>query len=188
MRIPPWIWVGGGAALIWGLSRTQNVQSIITQGEDTVTAALAGWKSVQDGPVWVPILNAAEQQYNLPTDLLARIAYQESHFRPDIITGATVSPAGALGLMQLMPQYFKTVQVPRPYSADDTSAQINEAAQLLSNLYNQFQDWGLAVAAYNDGAGNIQAFISGTKAMPAETQTYVSNILADVPLPTTLQA
>src|SRR5271167_4222346 len=74
---------------------------------DAIVSTTVGWKNAGDGPIWIPDLNAAEGMYNIPTDLLARIAYQESHFRNDIITGATASPAGALGLMQLMPQYFQ---------------------------------------------------------------------------------
>ena len=94
---------------------------------DVIVSATAGWKNVGEGPQWIPALNAAEVQYGLPTDLLARIAYQESHFRTDIITGATPSPAGALGLMQMMPQYFDSVRVPRPFTPDDTANQINQA-------------------------------------------------------------
>ncbi len=145
-------------------------------------AAFTGWKAVQQGPVWVPVLNTTESEYGIPTDLLARIAYQESHFRPDIITGTKVSPAGALGLMQLMPQYFASVQRPRPYSAADTVAQISEAAQLLQQLYSRFGDWALAIAAYNDGAGNVNQYIAGNRALPKETTDYVAAVLADVPV------
>ena len=64
------------------------------------------WKEVDEGPKWVPILNQTEVTYGIPTDLLARVAYQESHFRPDIISGSTRSPAGAVGIMQLIPKWF----------------------------------------------------------------------------------
>lgn len=149
---------------------------------EDVQAALEGWKTVGDGPAWVPVLNAAEVGYGLPQDLLARIAYQESRFRPDVITGATVSSAGALGLMQLEPKYFTTVQGARPFTPDDTRAQIAQAAQLLAGLYSHFADWTLAVAAYNDGQGDIDAYLAGTHPLPAETQKYVAQVTADVPL------
>jgi soluble lytic murein transglycosylase-like protein len=147
-----------------------------------VTAAIAGWKNVQAGPTWVPVLNSAEQQFGIPPDLLARMAYQESHFRPEIIDGTKASPAGALGLMQLMPQYFNTVRVAVPFQPADTVAQIQQAAQLLVGLMNHFNDWTLAVAAYNDGQGNIDQYVAGTRALPAETSNYVADVLADVPL------
>lgn len=180
-----WLGLGGAVALYLYLNR-QQVTGDAQSGVEDVQAALEGWQSVGAGPTWVPILTAAENEYGLPPMLLSRIAYQESRFRPDVITGATASPAGALGLMQLMPQYFTSVQVPLPFSQSDTQAQIGQAAGLLVQLFNHFQDWGLAIAGYNDGQGNIDAFVAGSRAMPAETQNYVSQVLADVPLQTSL--
>jgi soluble lytic murein transglycosylase-like protein len=188
-------WVAGGIGLIYLISRTQTAQNIATSGEDIVTATLSGWKSVEQGPYWVPILNSIEQANNLPADLLARIAYQESRFRqtiiegpnPDPIVGTNVSSAGALGLMQLMPQYFTTVQRPTPFSQQDTLDQANQAAQLLANLYAHYGDWGLAVMAYNDGQGNIDAYVAGTKALPQQTINYFNQVTADVPIATNVQ-
>lgn len=180
------LYVLGGAGVLWLLTRNQTVQgaveSVVESGVDTVQAAISGWQAVKQGPQWIPVINAAENQTGLPPNLLARMAYQESHFRPEIIDGTQASSAGALGILQLMPQYFASVRVPRPFSAADTAAQIQEAAQLLWNLYRHYQDWGLAVAAYNDGQGNVDAYVAGTRALPAETVSYVSQVLADVPL------
>jgi soluble lytic murein transglycosylase-like protein len=147
---------------------------------DAIVSSTIGWKNAGDGPLWVPALNAAEVQFGIPADLLARIAYQESHFRTDIISGAVASPAGALGLMQLMPQYFASVRVPRPFSASDTLAQIQEAGQLLANDYASLQDWSQAVAAYNAGLSTIQKG-NASAANKAGTAAYVAQILADIP-------
>lgn len=153
---------------------------------DAVTAQVAGWANVEDGPTWVPVINQAESAAGIPANLLARMAYEESHFRPDVIDGTTPSSAGALGILQLMPQYFSTVQVPVPFSTSDTVAQITQAAGQLSSLYNSFGDWTLAVAAYNAGAGTVQKYIAGTGSLPAETSAYVADVIADVPVPGTL--
>lgn len=119
------------------------------------------------------LLNAAEDTYGIPRDLLARQAYQESHFRPDIINGTTVSPAGALGLMQIVPAYHPTAD---PLNVP---AAITYAAGFLRSLYNQFGSWALALAAYNAGPGNVAKY--GNTVPPfAETQAYVSSILGDV--------
>lgn len=151
-------------------------------GVEDVEAALTGWKAVGQGNVWVPVLNQAETTYGLPPDLLARIAYQESRFRPEVIDGSVPSSAGALGLMQLMPQYFRSVQGPRPFAYADTYAQIDEAAQLLKSLYSHFSDWTLAIAGYNDGQGNIDQYVAGNRELPAQTQTYVADVIGDVPV------
>ncbi len=183
MKRAHWLWVLlGGSTLAYLLYNRQSVQTLAQSGEDAVTATLTGWESVQQGPYWVPLISGIEPQYAIPPGLLSRIAYQESHFRPDIITGATISSAGALGIMQLMPQYFTSVQRPVPFSNTDSIDQITEAAHLLQSLYAHFQDWGLAVAAYNDGQGNIDQYLAGNRALPSQTSTYVSEVLADVPV------
>src|ERR1700735_1935521 len=112
---------------------------------DMVTAAVSGWQSVGDGPIWVPQLNAAAVQFGIPLNLLARIAYEESHFRTDIINGSTASPAGALGLMQLMPAYYASVRVARPFQASDTLAQIQDAGNALMTNYNALGNWPQAI-------------------------------------------
>lgn len=156
---------------------------------DVVVASTAGWKSVGEGPTWIDSLNAVEQQYGIPTDLLARVAYQESHFRPDIITGAKTSSVGALGMMQLMPQDYASVRVARPFTPADTIAQMDEAAQALVSHYNRFKSWPMALAAYNDGEGNTHAVITGVidpktgkpRVFPKQTTDYLAQVLADVP-------
>jgi soluble lytic murein transglycosylase-like protein len=145
---------------------------------DVITSSVTGWKNAGDGPLWMDALNAAEAQYGIPTDLLARLAYQESHFRHEIITGEKASPAGALGMMQMMPQFYDSVRVPRPFTPDATQAQINQAAQTLAGHYATFHSWPLALAAYNAGAGAVHKY-SGIPPF-AETQNYVQQILSDV--------
>lgn len=140
-----------------------------------LTELVTPWKSAGQASVWLGPLAAAEAAYSIPTDLLARIAYQESRFRQDIITGVTPSSAGALGLMQLMPQYFTSVQVPVPFSTDDTAAQIEQAAAFLASNFQQLGDWKLATAAYNAGVARVK------RSIPASTQQYVAQIVADVP-------
>lgn len=178
-----WLWIAGAGAVGWLLySQRDTVTGAIESGVDTVQAAVSGWASVKDGPLWVPVINAAENLNSIPPNLLARMAYQESHFRPEIIDGSMASSAGALGILQLMPQYFASVRVPRPFSAQDTAAQISEAAGELSRLYGVFQDWAIAVAAYNDGQGNVNRYLAGTRPLPPATLSYVSDVLADVPV------
>lgn len=147
--------------------------------EASVQATVSGWKSVGSAAQWLPTLTATEQGYGMPADLLARVAYQESHFREEIIRGTMVSPAGALGIMQMLPKYFATVNVPVPYTNSDVSNQIEESAQQMESLYQQFGSWQLALAAYNAGAGNVRKY--GGIPPFAETQNYVAQISADVP-------
>jgi soluble lytic murein transglycosylase-like protein len=139
----------------------------------------ADWRNEQQGPIWVPILNLTENRIGLPVDLLARIAYEESHYRDDVIRGTYPSVVGALGIMQLMPKFFTTVRVPIPFNDVDVTNQIDEAGHFLAGMYQATHDWDLAIAAYNAGLGNVRKY-GGIPPFP-ETQKYVADITADVP-------
>ena len=115
-------------------------------------------------------LAAAEKAYGIPEGVLKNIAQTESHFRPDIINGQTRSKAGAVGLMQLLPKYF-------PDAGKDSGKDIDTAAAYLKRLYVQFGDWTKAVAAYNDGPGNVNKVLAGTKQLPDETAKYIKSVL-----------
>jgi len=130
------------------------------------------WLQNKNASKYLPLLNAAEDKYNIPRNLLARQAYQESRFRDDIVDGSTVSPAGALGIMQIVPKYHPDV------NPLDTPAAIDYAAAFMQRLYNQFGTWSLALAAYNAGPGNVKKY-SGIPPF-AETQNYVNQILNDL--------
>jgi soluble lytic murein transglycosylase-like protein len=182
------LWLLGGAVLAWILYNRSGIGSTLESGAETVTAALTGWQAVNDGPVWVPVINQTESAFGIPPNLLARQAYQESRFRTAIIDGTQASPAGALGILQLMPQYFTTVRAPVPFTAANTQAQISEAGKEMARLYGAFADWGLALAAYNDGEANVKDYLAGVRSLPAETQNYVAQVLADVPLASVMTA
>jgi len=171
-QIPTWVWILGGVVLLAALS---------TGGVVVSNYLTAAWMSSSNAQQWAPFLQSIEDQIGLPPGLLARIAYQESRFRDDIISGIKASSAGALGMMQLMPQYFATVRRPIPFSEEDTQDQIVEAATLLANLFNHFQDWTLAVAAYNAGQHAIDKVLANTAPLRPETANYLTQVSADLP-------
>jgi len=117
---------------------------------------------------------AAEANYQIPESLLARVLYQESRFRADIISGQTKSPVGAVGIAQFMPATAREwgVDPLNPESA------IDGAGRYLKWLYDRLGDWPRALAAYNWGIGNVQR--RGLDAAPTETRNYVAQILNDV--------
>ena len=118
---------------------------------------------------YMPYFIQAERQYNLPPNLLVRMAQQESDFNPNAI-----SPAGAEGIMQLIPRFYPGVN-PR-----DPAQAIPAAAQSIAQYYHQFGDWKKALAAYNWGPGNVAQH--GMGSLPAETQHYVASIAGDLHL------
>lgn len=152
---------------------TEKVANVVDAVQNTFDPG--SWAKSANALKYIPYILDTETQLGIPPYLLARIAYQESHFRDDIVNGTVKSPAGAVGLMQLMPQYFANAG---RYWVDD----VYTAGQLLVQLYNRFQDWQLAVAAYNDGQGNVNKYIRGVRQLPQETINYVTDVMADVPL------
>ncbi|MFC5381507.1 transglycosylase SLT domain-containing protein [Aquipuribacter nitratireducens] len=130
-------------------------------------AARPGWAATAGG--LAEAFTAATARYDLPTGLLEAVARRESGMRSD-----AVSPAGAIGLMQLMPGTARELGVdPR-----DPVASIDGAARYLRQQLNAFGTLELALAAYNAGPGNVRRY-DGIPPF-AETHAYVSAILADL--------
>lgn len=126
------------------------------------------------GAAYKGALRAAEIKNGIPANLLARLAWQESRFRDDIIKGRTVSSAGAVGIMQIVPRWHPGV------NPLDPAASIDYAGGFLASLHRQFGTWELALKAYNWGPGNVQAWQAGKKSQPVETMLYSQQILSDI--------
>jgi len=116
------------------------------------------------------LLQAAAGKYGLDPSLVVAVANQESGGNPN-----AVSPAGAQGVMQLMPATAQQFGVTDPF---DPAQNIDAGVRYLAQLMNQFGDPQLALAAYNWGPGNVAKY--GTSNWPAETANYVSSILTKV--------
>jgi len=99
--------------------------------------------------------------------LIRAIIHAESAYQAD-----AVSPKGAQGLMQLMPQTAKMLQVSDPFNPANN---IEGGARHLADLLKQFDgDVTLAAAAYNAGAGAVQKY--GGVPPYDETREYVRRV------------
>jgi hypothetical protein len=84
-----------------------------------------------------------------------------------------VSPAGAQGIAQFMPETAAEMGVDNPF---DPLPAIRASARLLRGLVQQFGNLGLAAAAYNAGPKRIQDWLAKKGKLPQETQGYVRSI------------
>ncbi len=97
-----------------------------------------------------------------------RLLWKESMFDPN-----AVSPVGAQGIAQFMPETAKRRGLADPF--EPTSA-VAASAKFLRDLKNQFGNLGLAAAAYNAGEQRVIDWRAGKGGMPRETQDYVNFI------------
>lgn len=148
----------------------------LSEFADQAVAAVIGWEIPPRGEPYRAAIDGAEIKYGIPHNLLARLLYQESRFREDIVTGAIRSSAGALGIAQFMPQTAAQFGI----DPLDPPAAIDAAGKYLAQLFSQFGSWSLALAAYNFGPGNVAKH--GLVDAPAETRDYVAQITSDVPV------
>ena len=126
------------------------------------------------------------KQEGIPQDLIY-LAQAESGFHP-----LAVSRAGARGIWQFMGARGRGYGLQHNVYLDDRQDPEKStwaAAHHLKDLYNQFGDWYLAMAAYNSGPGTVQAAVKRTgyadfwelyrrNVLPKETRNYVPIILA----------
>lgn len=111
-------------------------------------------------------LDAADRS-GLPAELLKAVAVAESRMNP-----LAVSPAGAQGLMQLIPATARKMGVADPF---DPEQSITGGAGYLADQVARFGDYTLALAAYNAGPGAVDRH--GGIPPYRETRTYVDRVM-----------
>ena len=108
------------------------------------------------------------QKHDVSPHLVKAVITEESCFN-----NKALSPVGAQGLMQLMPDTASWLDVSDPH---DPVQNLSGGIRYLASLQKQFDTVELALAAYNAGPGNVRRY----KGVPpfAETQAYVLNVQA----------
>ena len=115
-----------------------------------------------------PHIDEVSQQYGIDPKLIQAVIHVESNFDPQ-----AVSPKGAQGLMQLMPQTARDLQVSDAFSPKENIDGGTRYLRYLMDIYNQ--DMSLALAAYNAGPEKVNLY----RGIPPyqETKTYVQRVM-----------
>lgn len=127
-------------------------------------------------------------KYGIPEALVYAIVRTESKF-----DSGAVSSAGAVGLMQMLPDTFKWLTDEILFDHFDSGmlydpeTNIRYGTYYLSRLYDRYGRWDLALAAYNGGVGNVDKWLvddsyadgeGGLKRIPfRETRQYVKKVM-----------
>jgi peptidoglycan lytic transglycosylase len=125
------------------------------------------------------IVRGHAKNYDLDPALLAAVIYRESKF-----DARARSASGAIGLMQLLPETAKGIALHTGGSgfvvADlfDPEINVRYGSFYLRRLINKYGDTRLALAAYNAGQANVDAWRAGGKGIAfPETREYVDSVL-----------
>ncbi len=115
---------------------------------------------------FLEVAKAAARKHNIPEDLFLRLVQQESGWN-----AGAVSPKGATGLAQLMPDTARLLRV----DINNPAENLDGGARYLRMMYDRFGSWRLALAAYNAGPMAVETH----DGIPpyAETENYVKAIL-----------
>jgi hypothetical protein len=108
------------------------------------------------------------RNHGLDTGFFTRLIWQESRFDPNAL-----SPAGAQGIAQFMPQTAKLRGLTASYNP---ALALDHSAHYLAVLTERFGNVGLAAVAYNGGEKRATNFIARTNGLAQETTNYVEII------------
>ena len=115
-----------------------------------------------------PLIQSAASKYGVNPNLISRMIKHESNFNPKAI-----SPTGAKGLMQLMPDTATELGVRNVFDPEEN---LDAGVRYISQLLHKYDgDVNKALAAYNWGPGRVDKH--GIDNLPTETRNYLQRIL-----------
>jgi soluble lytic murein transglycosylase-like protein len=150
-------------AILDGRASEQYSDSVRLQPEEFRVPTLNGpeFLGSYSGP-YLQMARSAASRYGIPSGLFLRLVQQESGWNP-----RAVSPKGAIGLAQLMPQTARVLGVDPHNPAEN----LEGGARYLRQQYDRFGNWRLALAAYNAGPEAVERH--GGVPPYRETRNYV---------------
>lgn len=126
---------------------------------------------------WHPHIAEASLRFGIPKAWIERVMRAESGGRTRIAGRPTTSRAGAMGLMQVMPDTWAELRAVHGLGNDphDPRDNILAGTAYLRAMYDRFGYPGL-FAAYHAGPARYAAYLAGRRELPAETRSYLASV------------
>ena len=127
---------------------------------------------------WAPFIKEASRRFKISADWIRAVMRMESGGRTllDDKTPIT-STAGAMGIMQVMPDTYSDMREQYSLGADPFNPRDNilAGAAYLRWLHDKY-GYPKMFAAYNAGPGTLDAQLAGSRKLPKETRDYITRI------------
>jgi D-alanyl-D-alanine carboxypeptidase len=124
------------------------------------------------GDPWGPYISEASTRYGVPGQWIRAVMRQESGGQEQ-----AVSPVGAMGLMQVMPETYEGLRERYGLGDDpyDPHNNILAGTAYIREMYDRFGAPGF-LAAYNAGPDRVDAYLAGGSGLPDETVNYLASV------------
>lgn len=155
--------------------------SLIAQAPVVLAQDAAAAQSIDDHDLASTIAEASHR-FGIPANWIRAVMHAESQHVDD------VSSAGAMGLMQIMPDTWSALRSRYQLGANpfDPHDNIIAGAAYLREMLDRYGNVAAMLAAYNAGPSRYDEYVAAGRALPAETRDYVAKlapILRGEPLP-----
>ncbi|MEA3264672.1 MAG: lytic transglycosylase domain-containing protein [Pseudomonadota bacterium] len=122
---------------------------------------------------WSTLIDEAAQRFGIPADWVHGVMHQESGGRTHLNGYPITSHAGAMGLMQVMPETFAELRTRYGLGPDphDPRTSIMAGAAYLREMYDRYGP-RYFLAAYNAGPGRVDDHLRTGRPLPYETRVY----------------
>ena len=129
------------------------------------------------GDPWGPYIRAASTRFDMPTAWIRAVMHVESGGHEHLNGQLTTSPAGAMGLMQVMPDTYRDMAAQYRLGDDpyDPRDNIMAGTAYLRLMYDIYGAPGF-LAAYNAGPRRLDDYLADQRPLPNETRRYVAMI------------
>jgi soluble lytic murein transglycosylase-like protein len=157
-----------GALRIFALATAMGIATAFAAPVPAAASSTAAWRSH---------IEEASRRFGVPPSWIERVMTAESGGRPIWNGRPTVSHAGAMGLMQLMPATWADMRRRLGLGSDPHAPRDNILAGTLylRLMYDRFGYPGL-FGAYNAGPARYAAYLEGRRSLPGETRDYLRKV------------